>query len=105
LTERNVILIALALAVASAVAGALTRTTYARLFAFGVGTGLLVWLAGAILIFRGPDYDPRGIGEPGWTMVAGLVVAIWVGAWLAGAGAGRLLHGVLRERQHDVPEA
>ena len=82
-------------------AGALVPTPYKRLASIGAGLGLLLWLVMAIGIYRGPD-NPD-LGETGWTIVIGGVIAIFVGAWLAGAAAGRLLRW--RLRKDDAPTA
>ena len=92
-----VILIAVVVGVLAAVAGAATNVSYARSAAGGIAIGLLLWVVAGISIFRGPD-NPD-LGEVGWTVVAGIAIGIWVGAWLVGAAAGRLLRGSLRDRR------
>ena len=94
-----IILIAVGVAVTTAIAGAATDIRYWRLAATGIVAGLLLWLAMGIVIFRGPD-NPD-LGEAGWTIVVGVVIAIWVGAWVIGAGVGRLLRGARRGGQQD----
>ena len=91
------ILIPLGIGMATALVAALTEITSGLLAKIGVGAGVLVWLVLAITIFRGPD-NPE-LGETGWTILVGLVIATWVGAWLVAIAAGRLLRRtILKQR-------
>ena len=88
-----IILIAVALALVTAIAGALTDIRYGRLAGVGLVIGLVLWLVMAVIIFRGPDNTD--LGETSWTIVVGVVIAIWVGAWIGGAAVGRLVRRVI----------
>ena len=84
-----IVVIAVALAGATAFVGAVTDVRFGRLAAAGIAAGLVLWFVMAVVIFRGPD-NPD-LGEGGWTIVVGAVIAMWVGGWVVGAGLGRLL--------------
>lgn len=94
-----IILIAAALALATGTAGAVTSVRYTWLAGAGIVVGLLLWLVMAVVIFRGPD-NPD-LGETGWTIVVGVVIAIWVGAWVVGAAAGRVLRRARRAERKN----
>ncbi len=71
--------------------GALSRMSFRRIATIGIVLGLVFWGAEAILIFRGPD-NPD-LGETGWTIVVGILAAIYVVSWLVGAALGRVFRG------------
>jgi hypothetical protein len=75
----------------AALLGTLSRLRYAWIATVGVLLGLGLWVAAAIMIFRGPD-NPD-FGEDGWTIVVGILLALYVAAWLVGAAVGRGLRG------------
>ncbi len=89
MASHVIILIAVALAAVTAVVAAATRITFGRLAGVGIAAGVLLWLVMAVIIFRGPD-NPD-LGELGWTIVVGVVIAIWVAGWIVGAAGGHWL--------------
>jgi hypothetical protein len=85
------LLVGVGVFVVATLLGTLSRIAYAWIAIIGVVLGLALWVTAAIMIFRGPD-NPD-LGEDGWTIVVGIVLGAYVGAWLLGAAAGRALRG------------
>jgi hypothetical protein len=83
------LLIGVGVFVAAALFSALSGLSYPWVGMIGVVLGLGLWIAAAIVIFRGPD-NPD-LGEGGWTMVVGVLLALYVGVWLLGSAVGRVL--------------
>jgi hypothetical protein len=75
--------------VAAVLLSALSGLSYPRVGMIGVVLGLGLWIANAIVIFRGPD-NPD-LGEGGWTVLVGVLLALYVGVWLLGSAVGRAL--------------
>jgi hypothetical protein len=85
------LLIGVGVFVVATLLGTLAPISYTWIGVVGVALGLGLWVAAAITIFRGPD-NPD-LGEDGWTIVVGILLALYVGAWLLGAAVGRALRG------------
>jgi len=90
-----VVLIGVGVFLAAALLGALSGLSYGWVAMLGIVLGLGLWIAAAIMIFRGPD-NPD-FGEGGWTMVVGVLLSLYAGVWLIGAAVGRELRRRIAE--------
>jgi predicted Kef-type K+ transport protein len=96
------LLIGVGVFVVATLLGTLTEIPYAWIGAVGVVLGLGLWAAAAIALFRGPDNN-RDLGEEGWTIAVGILLAFYVVVWLLGAAVGRGFRGrAARSRSASV---
>jgi hypothetical protein len=87
----GLVLVCIGIAGAAALAAVFTPTARERLATVGAVLAALTWAVLGMMIYRGPD--DGDLTELGWTVMAGVLCAGFLAAWMIGLSVGRLVRG------------